>query len=180
MRLDRYDGSSFERGKSRIVEGLWYVISSIFVASWIPGSWLRVELLKLFGAQIGKGVLIKPRVRIKFPWKLILGDHVWIGEGVWVDNIFPISVGNHVCISQRVFLCSGNHDWRHDAFPLRQGDIRVGNQVWLGAGSSVAPGAVVADGVVLAIGSVATGKLSDNGVYKGVPAVWVCDRDLID
>jgi putative colanic acid biosynthesis acetyltransferase WcaF len=81
-------------------------------------SGLKVSILKLFGAKIGQGVRIKPGVRVKFPWELDIGDHVSIGEGVWLDNLAKISIADHGCISQDAYLCTGNHDWPEPQFTL--------------------------------------------------------------
>ena len=88
MRLDTFSAASFERGASRITEAFGLLVSGILVLSWLPGSGWRVWLLRAFGARIGQGVVLKPGVRVKFPWRLEVGDHSWIGEDVW--KYFPI------------------------------------------------------------------------------------------
>ena len=90
------------------------------------------SLLRAFGAQIGRGVVIKPDVRIKFPWRLVVGKHTWIGQEAWIDNIAEVTIGSHVCISQGVYLCTGSHDHRKRAFDLIHKPIRVGDGAWLG------------------------------------------------
>ena len=79
-------------------------------ASWNPFMTLKVRLLKMFGAKIGKGLVIKNNVIIKQPWYLTIGDDCWIGENVWIDNIDKVSIGSDVCISQGAMLLTGNHD----------------------------------------------------------------------
>ena len=56
--------------------------------------------MRLFGASVGKGVIINPRVNIKYPWKLVIGSNVWIGEKVWIDNLADVTIGDNVCLSQ--------------------------------------------------------------------------------
>ena len=109
MRLDLYTvGSSYTPGASLPKRLLWYFLGAVIVRSYlIPFSGLKVWVLKVFGATIGQGVRIKPGVRVKFPWRLTVGDHVWIGEDAWLDNLAPVTIGNHVCISQGVYLCTG-------------------------------------------------------------------------
>ncbi len=92
--------------------GFWLLTSNLFFLTNIPyPSRFKVWLLKVFGAKIGNNCIVKPWVKIKFPWKLELGNNVWIGESVWIDNISKITVGSNVCISQNALLITGNHNY---------------------------------------------------------------------
>lgn len=170
MRLDRFSNDDFSRGASIYVEALWLVVSGLLVSSWIPGSKWRCGLLKLFGARIGEGVIIKPGVQIKYPWRLTIGSFCWIGERTWIDNLAEVRVGDHVCISQGVYLCTGSHDWSSDTFDLITGSIVIENGAWVGAFSRLAPGSVVGENAVLTLGSVGARELEANTIYKGNPA----------
>ena len=97
---------------------LWISCARPFVASWIPGTAWRKFLLRLFGARLGSGGRIKPRVCITAPWNLTIGDHCWLGEELWIDNLADVVVGDHVCLSQGAYLCTGNHDFRSHKFDL--------------------------------------------------------------
>jgi putative colanic acid biosynthesis acetyltransferase WcaF len=169
MRLDLYRPVGFDRGRPRWVVALWYA-TQILLAP-LPGSWLRRRILSLFGARVGEGVVIKPRVRITSPWRLEIGDHAWIGEGAWIDNLGPVSIGSHCCVSQDVYLCTGSHDWRSPTFDLMVRPIVVEPGAWLAARSSVAPGVTVGRGAVLALGSVAVRDLEPGHIHQGCPAV---------
>jgi len=170
VRLDLFENSDFSRGASRAVEAGWFVLSGLLVESWLPGSGWRQALLRLFGAKIGFGVVIKPRVRVKFPWRLEVGDNVWIGERVWIDNLDRVTIGSNACISQGVYLCTGSHDWSKQSFDLITKPIVIGEGAWIAAHSVVAPGATLGDASVLTIGSVAIGELASWTIYSGVPA----------
>lgn len=176
MRLNTFNNSDFDRGASKLKELLWLAVAGTAFSSWLPGSSWRVALLRLFGASIGSGVVIKPHVRIKFPWKLNMGDYSWIGEKAWIDNLAPVSIGSHVCISQGVYLCTGSHDWSSSSFDLITKPIQVADQAWLGAFSRVAPGVTVAEGAVLSLGAVATQPLKAWTIYSGQPALPVKPR----
>jgi putative colanic acid biosynthesis acetyltransferase WcaF len=176
MDLSRFQNDGFDRGRSRLIEVLWNLGQWFLFSSPLPGSVWRIWILRAFGAQVGAGVIIKPRVRVKFPWKLTIGDHVWIGEDVWIDNLASVRVGSNSCISQGAYLCTGSHDWTSRAFDLIARPIEVGERVWLGAMVRLAPGTVAADGCVVTLGSVASGGLKENTIYSGVPAIPTKDR----
>src|SRR5438105_3223473 len=130
MRLDAYE-RTLDRGRALPVEVLWIAISTLLVRGPIPGSALRRWVLKAFGAMVGRNVVIKPGVRVKFPWKLEIGDFTWVGEDVWLDNVDWIRIGANVCISQGAYLGSGNHDWAHEHFALRAAPIQIGEGSWI-------------------------------------------------
>lgn len=176
MQLDQFSNPCFDRGASKLKELLWLVISSLFFESFLPGSRWRVALLRSFGAVVGRGVVIKPRVRVKFPWKLTVGDYCWLGEEAWIDNLVDVDIGSHVCVSQGVYLCTGSHDWSRQTFDLVAKSISVKSHAWLGAMSRVAPGVVIHDGAVLGLGSVAKSDLQEWSIYFGCPAVFVRQR----
>src|SRR3990167_3886547 len=105
VNLAQYNNKHFHPGAGLIKRLLWYGVNAVLINSWLwPESRLKCVVLRVFGAKVGKGVVLKPRVNIKYPWHLQLGDHVWIGEGVWIDNLVPVRIGSHVCLSQDAFL----------------------------------------------------------------------------
>lgn len=176
MKLDRYSGSEFDRGSSRMKEILWNCCQAIFFSSFLPGSGWRVKLLRLFGACIGQGVIVKPGVKVKFPWRLAIADHCWIGENVWIDNLAMVTIGSSSCLSQGVYLCTGSHNWSKDTFDLIIKPIVIGEQVWVGAFCTVAPGVTIAPGSVCAIGSVITKQTGRWEVWAGNPCIKIKDR----
>jgi putative colanic acid biosynthesis acetyltransferase WcaF len=124
----------------------------------------------MFGAEVGKGVVIKPKVNIKYPWKLCIGDHCWIGEKVWIDNLAEVRLGNHVCLSQGAMLLCGSHNYKKRRFDLILGDIHLEDGVWIGAKAVVCPGVTAAPHSILAVSSVATRDLEAYTIYQGNPA----------
>jgi putative colanic acid biosynthesis acetyltransferase WcaF len=177
--LSTPDNTELVRGRNRLIEALWIFCGAPVLASRVMiWSGVRVFLLRLFGARIGVDVYIKPGVRVKFPWYLSIGDHCWIGEDVWVDNLAPVSIASHVCVSQGAYLCTGNHDWSMPNMRLFSRPIRLETGSWVGARSVVCPGVTVAEGAVLSVGSVATKDLAQFGIYTGNPAVFVRQRIL--
>jgi len=172
-RLDKFNPTlGLVRGRSRPVEIVWYLFKCAFLLSSFPWpSELKVNLLRAFGAKVGKGTVIKPRVNIHFPWKLELGNYVWIGEEVFILNLEPIKIGSHACISQRAFLCTGNHDFRNTHFSYRNAPITVGDGAWVGANVFVGPGVQIGPEAVLTSGSVAIRNIAANTIVAGNPAI---------
>jgi putative colanic acid biosynthesis acetyltransferase WcaF len=178
VNLERYEKDPKIRGRSILVDVLWNVVQFLFISSFQPSSYLRILILRLFGARIGQGVVIKPFVRVKYPWKLQIGDHTWIGESVWIDNLDEVTIGNHCCLSQLVYICTGDHDWKSSRFDLKHEPMKIDNNVWLCARATVAPGVKVGEGAVLAIGSVATHDLDAWMIYSGNPAHPIRRREI--
>jgi putative colanic acid biosynthesis acetyltransferase WcaF len=175
--LSRFDNSWYKPGGNPVKRLCWYYINAwIFRTYWLPLSGIKRLLLKLFGAKVGKGIIIKPGVNIKYPWKLAIGNFVWIGEGVWIDNLDRVTIGNHCCLSQGAMLLCGNHDYRSETFDLITKPIDLEEGVWIGARSVVCPGVHCGHHSVLAVGSVATLDLKANGIYQGNPAVLKKER----
>jgi putative colanic acid biosynthesis acetyltransferase WcaF len=155
----------------------WYFVNAAFFMNPIFAfNGLKVFFLKRFGAKVGKGVIIKPSVNIKYPWMLSIGNNTWIGERVWIDNLAQVHIGNNVCISQGAFLLCGNHNYKKVAFDLEVGEIIVEDGVWIGAMAVVCPGVTCYSHAVLSVGSVATANLEKYSIYQGNPAVKVRER----
>jgi putative colanic acid biosynthesis acetyltransferase WcaF len=156
---------------------VWYFVSSLFFTNrFIPVNFLKIFLLRLFGAKIGKGVIIKPQANIKYPWLLDIGNHVWIGENVWIDNLAEVKIGGNSCLSQGAMLLTGNHDYKKAGFDLITAGIKLEDGVWIGAKATVCPGVHCGSHSVLAAGSIATKNLEPYSVYQGNPAKLVRKR----
>jgi len=175
--LSAYSNAEYSPGRGRIARALWYVLSAIaFESPWFPFNGPKRVLLKLFGARIGRGVVIKPNVRVKYPWRLAVGDHCWIGQEAWIDNLANVRIGNHVCISQQVYLCTGSHDHHSRTFDLIVKPIEVGDGVWLAARSLVLGGVAIGPNAIVAAGSVVTKDVESADIVAGQPASSIGQR----
>lgn len=165
-------GQGLDRGRSRMVEAVWHLCKCLLFLTPLPvPSLFKCQVLRLFGARVGKGVVIKPQVKIHFPWKLTVGDFAWLGEEVFILNFEPVTIGAHCCISQRAFLCGGSHDYRQPEMPYRNGPIRVGDGAWVGAQVFVAPGITIGSEAVITAGSVVTRDVPARMVCTGYPCL---------
>lgn len=172
--LGQFDNRWYDPGGSLAKRVLWYVINAVVFHSWLlPWSRAKRGLLRLFGAKVGTSVVIKPRVNIKYPWHLELGDNVWLGEGAWIDNLGPVTLESNVCVSQDACLLTGNHDYKDPAFGLIIGAIHVETGAWIGARAVVSPGVRMGRESVLTAGSVLSEDARPGGVYRGNPAQLV-------
>ncbi|MBO9635717.1 MAG: putative colanic acid biosynthesis acetyltransferase [Chitinophagaceae bacterium] len=177
--LSSYDNGWYKKeiGASRIKQFCWYFVNVLFFINPLnPSTGLKRWLLKLFGAKLGKGIVIKPGVNIKYPWKLSVGDHSWIGEKVWIDNLAAIHIGANACISQGAMLLTGNHDYSKSGFDLIVKPITLEEGVWIGAQALVCPGVYCKSHAVLSAKSVATKDLEAFTIYQGNPAIAVRER----
>lgn len=177
VRLKTFNTGNFDKGAGYPKIIIWYLINALIVrASWNPFMRIKIILLRLFGAKIGKGLIIKNNVCIKFPWKLTIGDNVWLGEQVWIDNLDNVTIGDNVCISQGALLLTGNHDYTLTSFDYRNAPISIEDGAWIGAKSVVCPGVTVKSHAILTVGSIATKNMDAYKVYQGNPAAAVRNR----
>lgn len=176
VRLEIYNNDHYNTGAGPVRRILWHITNGLFFNSFFHFYSFKVFLLKLFGSQIGNNVIIKPKVNIKYPWNLIVGDNVWIGENVWIDNLDKVQIGNNVCLSQGAFLLCGNHNYSKETFDLITGRIILEDGVWIGAKSIVCPNVICKSHSVLSVLSVATHDLDAYSVYRGNPAERIKER----
>lgn len=141
--LSKAPGERAAWGKPAIIVYLWGAFELLFISNpWQISSGLRVAVLRLFGAEIGRGVIFRPRTRVKFPWKLHIGDRSWIGEGVWFHNQDHIYVGHDVVISQETMLTTGSHAYKRDMALITR-PIHIEPGAWITSRCMILGGAVV-------------------------------------
>lgn len=176
IQLSQFNNLWYNPGRNILIRIFWYCVNVCFIKSSHPFSFLRIFLLRLFGAKIGKGVVIKPSVNIKYPWRLSIGNYAWIGENVWIDNLDNITIGNNVCISQGALLLSGNHNYKKTSFDLIIAPIIIEDGVWIGAKAIVTGGTICKNHSMLAVASVAPKIMEAFTIYRGNPAIKIRER----
>jgi putative colanic acid biosynthesis acetyltransferase WcaF len=162
--------TGFDIGANKLIVNCWYLVSLVvFKSGLMPFSIVLVAILRLFGANIGKDVRIKPGIHVRYPWKLTVGDHSWLAD-CYIDNLDQVSLGKNVCISQQAMLQTGNHNYKETGFNLITKPIKIEDGVWIGAKSLVGPGVTAYSHAILTAGSTALHNLEAYRIYQGNPA----------
>ncbi|MGC2659479.1 MAG: WcaF family extracellular polysaccharide biosynthesis acetyltransferase [Bryobacteraceae bacterium] len=176
-RLSQFDNGAYHPGRSLLVQILWFAFGAPLLRSKVvPFNSVRCALLRLFGAQLGCGLVVKPGVRVKYPWRLSVGSFSWLGEDCWIDNVANVSLGENVCLSQGAYLCTGNHDWSDVRFALIASPIVVQDGAWIGAKAVVGPGVYVNQCGIVTLGSVAVRDVPPYEIHAGNPACLLRKR----
>jgi putative colanic acid biosynthesis acetyltransferase WcaF len=169
----------YRHARSGLVRIVWGVVEALVLANPLITPYaLKRGVLRLFGAQIGSNVIVKPSVRVKCPWHLSIGDNAWIGERVWIDNFVDVTIGANACISQGAYICTGNHDWSDPGMGRVVEPVAIEDGAWVGAFARIAPGVVVGREAIVTLGSVLLSDAASRGIYQGNPAAWIRERTI--
>ena len=175
--LSKFNNTDFDRGTFVFKEWVWRVLQQVFFnVEWVKAYGLKHRILRNFGAKLETGVVVKPKAKITFPWKLSVGCNSWIGEAAWILNLDQVTIGSNVCISQRAFLCTGSHDWSKDTFDLITKPITIEDGVWICADVFIGPGVTVGQNSVVTAGSIVTKDLPSGMICSGNPCAAVKKR----
>jgi putative colanic acid biosynthesis acetyltransferase WcaF len=177
QRLDQHKIPKEFRGKSKLFIQLWWLAQATVIncSPQVFYGWRRFWL-RLFGAQIGKKVLIRPSVKITYPWKVSIGDYSWIGDDVVLYSLGEIEIGSNTVISQKSYLCTGSHDYTKESFDIFSKKITVGNSCWLATDVFVAPGITISDGAIVGARSSVLSDINSKTINVGSPAKEIRER----
>ena len=164
--LEIYRVHSSYRGRSAYFVQLWWIVqATLFRGSPQVLYGFRRWLLRLFGAQVGKGAIIRPSVTVTYPWKVKIGSYSQIGDDVVIYSFAEITIGRNAVVSQKSYLCAGTHDFRSESFDIQALPIVIEDEVWLAADVFVAPGVTVGKGAVVGARS---------SVFTDLPGMMIC------
>lgn len=166
------------RGKPGWYVQLWWIIQSIFFkpSFQFMYGWRRF-LLRLFGANIGKGVILRPTMHVQFPWKISIGDNSWIGDNVVLYSLGNITIGSNVVISQRSYLCAGSHLYNEESFSITNDPIIISDECWIATDVYIGPGVEIGRATVVGARSSVFKSLPPNKICLGSPAKPIKDRN---
>lgn len=112
---------------------------------------------------------------------IVVGDNTAIGAFNFIHGGGGVTIGQGCLLGPFVSIFSENHVTTRPDVPIReQGERRlpvtVGDDVWIGAGSTVLAGVTIGPGAVIAAGSVVTKDVPGFAIVGGVPAKQIADR----
>ena len=162
--------------QEKIRISLWVVFSKCFVMPFVSTSRVRIAVLRLFGAQIQKGVVIRPSVRVYFPWNLAIGENSWIGEGVWIINHVPVEIGSNVCVSQLTVICSSSHNYKSTTLQYKHKSVLIKDGAWVGLRCTILPGTVIGANSVISGGETLSAEIPDYHLFKN-QRVWTLELE---
>jgi putative colanic acid biosynthesis acetyltransferase WcaF len=179
MDLASFDGSTLVRGRGKSIEALWWLFRVAFVQTSFPWpSGFRKSILQLFGASIGKGFYCRPGLAVHFPWKLTIGDNVWIGERCTLHNLEKIEIGSNTAIAHEVFITTGSHDIYDSKFGYLNRAVAISSSCVISSRATILSGCHIQTGAVVAAGAVVTKDVPYWNVVAGVPAKTIGIREL--
>jgi len=181
QRMDEFQVPPGFRGRSKAVVQLWWLVQGTLFGMSPQGlyGWRR-WLLRLFGAKIGKGAIIRQTVRTPYPWKLTIGDHCHIGDAVHLYTYGEIEIGDCVVISQRSYICTGTHDHTSPTFDLLAKKIVIESEAWVATDVFVAPGVRIGHGAVVGARSSVFRDVPPGAITVGTPAKVIGKRRMGD
>lgn len=133
----------------------------------------RAELLKKMFAEVGEGCYIEPPLHANWGGRRVhLGNNVYANFGLTLVDDTDIYIGDGCMFAPNVVLATAGHPvdptLRRDVYQYNL-PIRIGNNVWIGAGAIVLPGVSIGDNSVIGAGSVVTRDIPANVVAVGNP-----------
>jgi putative colanic acid biosynthesis acetyltransferase WcaF len=178
VNLGSYSADWYKPGPM-VARILWYIPNAVFFKTPVPfPCLLKAALLRLFGAKVGRGIVIKPNVNIKYPWFLCIGNNVWIGEEAWIDNMAKVMIGDNVCVSQGAYILTNNHNYKKESFDLMTAPVNIEDGVWIAAKAIICPGVTLRSHSVVIAGTVITKDTQPYTVYRFSPALTERPRNI--
>lgn len=161
------------RGRSAMFVLLWNTVQqTLFAWSPQPAYGWRRWLLRVFGAQVGRGVIVRPTARVTYPWKVKLGDHCWVGDNAELYSLGPITIGENAVVSQRSYICAATHDHKDITFPLVATPVVIEHEAWIAADCFIAPGVIVGAGAIVGARSTVLRSVPAATIVAGSPAAF--------
>ena len=121
------------------------------------------------------GMTLRKRIRDG----LVVGKNFTMRDEVILDHSHPwhIEIGDDVTLAPRVHILAHDASMKRELNFVRIGKVRIGNRVFVGAGSIILPGVTIGDDVIIGAGSVVTKDVPASCVAAGNPARVLCTLD---
>ena len=139
--------------------------------------WNKKNLILKNNAQIYEYVIIRAREN-----DVIVGQNTQIGPFCVILVGDGVEIGDNVLIGPHCVFAAGQHNYKQleqpmiEAGGISKGKIRVGNDVWIGANTTIIDGVTVGDGAVIGANSFVNKDVESFGIYAGAPAKKIANR----
>lgn len=171
QKLDKFTLPPNYRGRNAIIVQIWWLVqSTLFACSPQFAYKWRAFLLRSFGAKVGKNTIIRPSVRITYPWKVSIGDNAWLGDNAELYSLGEITIGKNSVVSQKCYLCAASHDYKSESFDIYSKPLIIADEVWLATDVFVAPGVTIGKGAVIGARSSVFNDMPEGMICMGSPA----------
>lgn len=145
---------------------------------WLPVSFLRKWILRLFGMKIGRHSQIMRNVDVRCPYRIIVGRDTTIEKNVLLDGRGgQLKIGDNVDIAQGSSIWTLEHDYNDPGFKPKGEPVEIGDYCWIASNATILPGVKLGRGAVVATGAVVTKNVSDLTVVAGIPAKSISHRN---
>lgn len=126
-------------------------------------------------AELGKDVAFFKGAIINDGYNVRIGNNVGIGNYVVVWGSGGVTIGNDTLIAANSVITSDGHDVSSKLYreSSHVAPVKIGNNVWIGAGVIVLPGVTIGDNAIVAAGSVVNKNVNMNTIVGGVPAKFI-------
>jgi|TARA_B100000035_G_scaffold32733_1_gene24885 maltose O-acetyltransferase len=117
---------------------------------------------------------------IWYPYRVIIGKNVTINEWTYLSGFGGIQIGSGTSIGHRVSIISSSHGKLKSRLikdqPIEKQEVKIGEDVWIGANVTILGGVQIGKGAILAAGSVINSDVPEYSIYGGVPGKEVSNR----
>lgn len=143
----------------------------------------RRELLKVLLAEVGENCYIEPPLHANWGRNTHLGSNVYANFNLTLVDDTDVYIGDSVMIGPNVTIATAGHpidpELRRKVAQFNI-PVRIGNNVWIGAGAVILPGVTIGDDSVIGAGSIVTKDIPAGVVAVGNPCRVlrpISDRD---
>ena len=148
------------------------LLTNEYNASFGKAPEVREALLKKLLKSVGKGVHFEPNFRCEFGYHISIGDHFYANFDCIMLDGGGIEIGDNVLLGPRVGIYTSNHAidaWERVHGACYAKPVKIGNNVWGGAGVHINQGVTIGDNTIIGSGSVITKDIPSNVIAAGVP-----------
>jgi putative colanic acid biosynthesis acetyltransferase WcaF len=165
---------------NKVVRFIWSILWFIFTRPFPrkSGNFLRLILLRIFGAKVHITCVIYSSVKVYLPWNLEMKQFSCLSPEVDCYNVDKIIIGEQVVISQKVFLCTASHNVNSNQFELLTQPIIIGDMAWIGASAFIGMGVTIGKGAVVGATASVYKNIDEWTIVGGNPAKFIKKRVL--